>query len=255
MFYKVIKDVFFRDIFILNEARRYRFVIATGLLLAGGMAQAQGDAPFTHANFVTGDRSMLNLIEFPDVDEDIEVNVTCIGLATAKGRLKEALCSAPNDPDLDFTMAVSRRFNASRLVPATVDGQIEEVDFQFIVAFKKEGDSETINVYPNNAKNNDRLGLDYLSAQRYSPYVWPTRCDSWGRKPLIMEVAIIDATGSPRDVNIVTAEDSIKVPCRSALISQLEDGRWIPASYNGQFVESVWINPIVQSRFAFKRQQ
>ncbi|MDH3441461.1 MAG: hypothetical protein OEM63_11960 [Gammaproteobacteria bacterium] len=228
---------------------------AWALLLAGETALAQEPASFTHANFVTGDRSMQSLVEFPDIDVDVQVDVTCSGIATAKGRLKEAFCSAPNDPDLEFTMAVSRRFNSSRMVPATVDGKPEEVDFQFIVSFRKVGDNETISVYPNNGKNVDRLGLDYYSAQRYSPHVWPNRCGTATREDLVLEMAIIDAAGRPREVNIMTAEARLAATCRARLITQLEDGRWIPASYNGEFVESVWVSPIVLSRIGYKRQQ
>ena len=226
-----------------------------GALAASMLATAQELPRFTHANFVEDERSMANLVEFPNVDGDIEVIVTCTGIASAKGRLQEAKCSAPNDPDLDFTMAVSRRFNAARLIPATVDGNPEEVDFQFVVHFKKEGDEERVNVYPNNSKNVDRLGLDYVSAQRFSPYVWPNRCGTWRREELILEVAIIDATGKPRDVDLVTAESSLRLNCKTALMNQLENGRWVPAGYKGQFVDSIWVNPIILNRMAYKRQQ
>ena len=152
-------------------------------------------------------------------------------------------------------MAVSRRFNSSRMVPATVAGIAEEVDFQFIVSFRKEGDNETIVVYPNNGKNVDRLGLDYFSAQRYSPHVWPNRCGSTRREDLVLEIAIIDATGRPKEVNVMTAETTLPATCKARLITQLKDGRWIPASYNGEFVDSVWVSPIVLSRLGYKRQQ
>jgi len=222
---------------------------------SASLAAADDTVPqFTHARFVDGDRSIRSLVEFPDIDSDIEVTVTCSGRATAKGRLKDAKCSASNDPELAFTMAVSRRFNATRLVPATVNGRVEEVDFQFIVAFKKEGGAESIELYLNNRKNVDRLGIDYLSAQRYSPTVWPTRCDGL-LDDLIVEAAIVDATGLPRDVNVMSAAASIPGICQTALINQLENGRWIPASYHGQYVESVWISPIIRNRLGYKREQ
>ena len=226
-----------------------------GALAASMLVTAQELPRFTHANFVEGKRSITNLVEFPDVDGDIEVIVTCTGIASAKGRLQEAKCSAPNDPNLDFTMAVSRRFNAARLISATVDGNPEEVDFQFVVHFKKKGDEETVNVYANNSKNVDRLGLDYVSAQRFSPYVWPNRCGTWRREELILEIAIIDATGKPKDVDLVTAESSLRLNCKTALINQLKNGRWVPAVYKDQFVDSIWVNPIILNRMAYKRQQ
>ena len=153
---------------------RLFFALLTFVLLfaASPSTLAQDDtypsARFIPANFVDGKRSMKNLIEFPDIDFDVEVTVTCSGHATAKGRLRDTRCSSPGDPDLKFTMAVSRRFNSSRLTPARVDGKAEEVDFQFTVIFRKEGELESLQVYPHNMKNVDRLGLDYIGAQRYS---------------------------------------------------------------------------------------
>jgi len=246
----------FNKLFIIQrKSNRLKHLMAIAGLLLATIAPAQDQPAFTPAGFETGDRSMKNLIEFPDIDFDVEVNVTCSGIATAKGRLREAMCSAPNDPDLEFTMAVSRRFNSSRIVPATVNGKSEEVDFQFMVYFKKDGDNETIDVYANNAKNVDRLGRDYTAAQRYSPSVWPKRCGETRREELVLEIAIVEANGRPRDVNIMTAEAALAATCRTGLINQLKDGRWIPATYNGEAVEAIWVSPIVLSRLEYKRQQ
>jgi hypothetical protein len=217
--------------------------------------EAESMPRFTHARFVDGDHSMKSLVEFPDIGFDVDVTVTCSGKATAKGRLRHAKCSSPNDPDLEFTMAVSRRFNSVRLVPATIDGRVEEVDFQFVVAFSKTGDTESIDLFLNNRKNVDRLGLDYISAQRYSPAVWPTRCAGWRLDDLIVEVAIVDATGHSRDVNVMSSTAGIPTSCRTGLINQLENGRWIPASYQGQYVDSVWVSPIILNRVGYKREQ
>ena len=160
--------------YLIYNSCKNLLILGTILVVAGapGGALAQDSAipAFTHATFVDGNRSMLNLIEFPNIDFDVEIEITCSGRATAKGRLRGAKCSSPEDPDLDFTMAVSRRFNASRITPGTVNGRPEEVDFQFVVSFKKAGETETIEIHPNNRKNVDRLGNDYFSAQRYSPY-------------------------------------------------------------------------------------
>jgi hypothetical protein len=210
---------------------------------------------FTHAAFVQGGRSMKSLIDFPDIDFDTEVIVTCAGHATAKGRLKDARCSSPGDPELKFTMAVSRRFNSSRLIPATVNGKAEEVDFQFTVIFRKEGESETFDVYPHNMKNVDRLGLEYMGAQRYSPHPWPGRCGNKRFDEMVMEVAIISALGRPTDMNVMTANFGLSASCREGFLTALHKGRWIPALYDGEFVEAVWTNPRVIVNVPYKRQQ
>ena len=226
--------------------------------IAGAVFAADDDGAmpdFTHAKFVEGDRSLKNLIEFPDIDFDAEITLMCNGIASAKGRLQNSKCSSPGDPDLLFTMSVSRVFNTLRVVPATVNGREEEVDFQFVVIFKKAGAAESIDIHLNNQKNVDRLGLDYISAQRYSPHPLPNRCAGWQQDDLFIEAAIVDTNGRPRDVNVMSASAGIPPSCRKGLINQLEDARWIPAMYQGQYVESVWINPIVLTKQPYKRQQ
>jgi len=198
---------------------------------------------------------MQNLIEFPDIDVDTEVKVTCTSHATAKGRLKQARCSAPNDPGLKFTMAVSRRFNSARLTPAMVNGKAEEVDFQFVVIFRKEGESESHSVYLHNMKNVDRLGLDYIGAQRYSIHPWPRRCGNFSRDDLLMEVAVVDKFGAPRDFDVLSTNFGISAACRDGFSTYLKSGRWIPALYNGEFVESMWANPRISAKVPYKRQQ
>ncbi len=235
---------------------KWFLLISSALLVFSGEGLAADDTPqFTHAEFVAGNRSMQNLIKFPKVDLDMEVTVTCAGHATAKGRLRAARCSSPEDPDLKFTMAVSRRFNSTRLTPATVNGKTEEIDFQFTVIFKKTGESESINVYLHNMKNVDRLGLDYVGAQRYSVHPWPARCADFTRDDLIMEVAIVNELGVPRDFDVLSASFSMSSACRSGFATHLQNGRWIPALHNGEFVEAVWANPRISANVPYKRQQ
>jgi len=229
--------------------------IISALLASVSVPAADAAIVFTHARFVDGDRSMQNLVEFPDIGSDIEITVSCAGHATAKGRLRDTRCSAPNDPELAFTMAVSRRFNATRLVPATVNGKAEQVDFQFIVIFRKSGEDESITIYPHNMKNADRLGMDYIGAQRYSVHPWPERCGDLHLDDLIMEVAIVNELGTARDFDVMAANFGLSGSCREGFASHLKSGRWIPASHQGQYVESVWANPRVFSKQPYKRQQ
>jgi hypothetical protein len=230
--------------------------IVSAFLLPCVVQGADDILQFSHARFVEGDHSMQNLIEFPKSDLDLEVTITCTAHATAKGRLKDARCSSPADGDQKFTMAISRRFNAARLTPALVNGKVEEVDFQFSVIFKKDGESETISVYPHNMKNVDRLGLDYIGAQRYSVHPWPTsRCIDFTRDDLIVEVAIVNELGVPRDFDVLAANFGISAACRDGFVTYLQNGRWIPALYKGQYVESVWAQPRTNTKSYFKRQQ
>lgn len=215
----------------------------------------ENSAPYTHATFQPGKRSIGNLIKFPKAGFSGALAVICSSKATAKGRLKDARCSSPQDPDLAFTMAVSRRFNSARVIPATVNGKKEEVDFQFTVVFSRNDEEQRIVVHENNGKNVDRFGNGYTSAQRYSPNPFPARCSGWRRDDLIVEVAIVEKTGRAKAVEVMSATAGVDARCKDALQTQLSDARWIPATSNGEFVESVWVNPIVLTKLSFKRQQ
>lgn len=227
-------------------------MLAVGLS-ATSMAQDGATDRWAHATFVDGDQSIDKLVKFPRHSGDIEVTVSCSGHATAKGRLRNIRCSAADDPDLKFSNAVKRRAPAARLVPATVDGQAEEVDIQFSVVFEKRGDIESIRRNLNNGNNIDRLGSDYVSAQRYSPHSFPSVCNeraflNQGAAKLLIEVAIIDVDGNARDAQVISSNWRIPGHCESALVEQIEAGAWIPASHDGRIVESIWASPIVVDR-------
>jgi hypothetical protein len=235
---------------------KFSLLMCAFLLAHSHVSLAAEETPqFTHAMFADGKRSMQNLIEFPNIGFDVEVTVTCAGHASAKGRLRGARCSAPNDPELKFTMAVSRRFNSTRLVPATVNGKKEEVDFQFAVIFRKEGEIESHSIYLHNMKNVERLGLDYVGAQRYSVHPWPRRCGDSPMADLIMEVAVVNDDGTPKEFDILSANFALTETCREGFSAHLKNGRWIPALSNGEFTESVWANPRINSSVRYKRQQ
>ena len=235
------------------------FFSVSTCLLVSALAYSQETTlnALTPAQFVEGKRSMKNLVKFPRMKTDIDIQVMCMGEATSKGRLKESRCSAPDDPDLKFTMAVERKVKSARLTPAIVDGIPQDVDFQFLVHFKKENELESIEVYPNNGKNIDRLGVDYISAQRYSEYVWPSRCkQALGHmtNDVIMQVAVVNRSGLATDSQILSAGGGLTPSCQAGLESQLANSRWIPAKRNGQTIDSVWVFPIVITSANFKRQ-
>jgi len=61
-------------------------------------AQDSLNNTFTHAEFVEGKRAIKNLIKFPKIKTDIEIDVSCSGQATSTGRLRNAKCGGDN-PD------------------------------------------------------------------------------------------------------------------------------------------------------------
>jgi hypothetical protein len=234
-----------------------RLLIPSALLVAvfAGTGSAQNStSSYTPAVFVEGENSLANLVEFPNHSGDIEIGVICLAHASIKGRLRDVYCSAPDDPRQKFTKAVTGKVYSAELIPATVAGKNEEVDFQFLVEFRKEGDERSINVYLNNAKNTDRLGKDYISAQRYSSHALPPVCNdpnTWGftgGQELIMEVAQVSAGGQPVEILLLSEVWRIPATCRLALESQIRSSRWIPASLDGEAIDSIWASPIIMNR-------
>lgn len=209
-------------------------------------------ASFTPATFVEGKRSLKTLLTFPKVDGDVSVTVTCTSIGAANGRIREAKCSAANDPSQEFAIAVNRRAKSARINPATVDGREEKVDFQFTVIFSRIGDAESIDVYVNNQKNLDRFGPDYISAQRYSPYELPDVCKERRASFLILEVAVVTVDGAVKESDLHVDSVGIATVCEEALRQITESSRFIPAFYEGSPVESVWVNPWIETATDFR---
>jgi hypothetical protein len=152
-------------------------------------------------------------------------------------------------------MAVSRRFGAARLNPARVNGKAEEVDFQFTVMFRKAGGEESVSVYLHNMKNVDRLGLDYIGAQRYSIHPWPDECGSKTANDLVIEIAVVDMTGHAKETDVVAAKFPMTPMCKAGFDRFLDKATWIPAMYDGNFVDAVWAQPRAATLGTFKRRQ
>ena len=226
---------------------RRGFAIVTALAGAAIANAQDGGTDFTPARFVEGDRSLVNRIKFPKTDGDALVEVVCRGHATARGRMRDVRCSSTEGPERDFAGAVRKRLNSSRVEPATVNGEPQEVDFQFTIVFERVGQEESITAYLNNGHNVERLGRDYISPQRYSPHVWPSSCLSWRDNEVIIEIATVETSGRPSEVRAVTTRSRMVESCGASLTRQLEEGRWIPAMKDGEFVDAVWMSPIVLS--------
>ena len=224
------------------------------LLSMAPIAAADDDvAPsFTPANFVEGERSLKNLIRFPKIKGDLSIVVTCTSIGTAKGRIQEAKCSAADDPDQKFAIAVSRRTRSARITPAIVDGKNEQVDFQFNVVFTRIGETETIDVYTNNHKNLDRFGPDYISAQRYSPYELPDVCKERRLSYLILEIAVVTKEGRVKESDLHVDSIGIAKVCETSLREITRRSRFVPAFHDGSPVESVWVNPWIATSIKYR---
>lgn len=209
-------------------------------------------ASFTPAKFVEGKRSLRTLLKFPRVGGDVSVTVLCTSIGATSGRVREAKCSAVNDPSQKFAIAVNRRAKSARINPATVNGRDEKVDFQFAVVFTRTGDAESIDVYENNRKNLERFGPDYISAQRYSPYELPDQCKERRLAFLILEIAVVTTEGTVKESDLHVDSAGIPNTCEVALREITKSSRFIPAHNAGSPVESVWVNPWIATTTEYR---
>ena len=207
--------------------------------------QATAPSSFTPANFVEGKKSLKNRVNFPRVKDDVHVVVTCDSHATARERIDDARCSSPHDPELKYTLAVRRAARSARLTPAIVNGKKQDVVFQFSVVFSRQGDTETISVYPHSRNNVERYGLNYIGAQAHKLSVFPKSCivNNISAAYIVMAVVHVASDGTPKQIELV--EGQIKPPkaCRKSLLQRMRNALWIPAFHQGSPVESISVIP------------
>ena len=183
---------------------------------------------------------------------DLSIVFNCTSIGTAKGRIRDAKCSATDDPNQKFAIVVSRRTRSARITPAIVDGRNEQVDFQFNVVFKRTGETETIDVYTNNRKNLDRFGPAYVSAQRYSPYELPDVCKERRASYLILEIAVVTKEGRVKESDLHVDSIGIAKACETSLREITRSSRFVPAFHDGLPVESVWVNPWIATPIRYR---
>ncbi len=229
------------------------FTVSTLLALSPIAVADDGAVPsFSSANFVEGERSLKNLIKFTKVKGDLSIVVNCTSIGSAKGGIRDAKCSATDDPSQKFAIAVSRRTRSARITPAIVDGKNEQVDFQFKVVFIRTGETETIDVYANNRKNLDRFGPDYVSAQRYSPYELPDVCKERRASFLILEIAVVTKEGRVKESDLHVDSIGIAKVCETSLREITRSSRFVPAFHDGSAVESIWVNPWIATAIKYR---
>lgn len=229
-----------------------RLFVASGLLglTICGEAADESDT-FTPVRFLAGDESFAEMIQFPARSGDVNVTVICTSHGTRGGQVTAARCSSPDDPDGVFSLAAVDAAGDAEIESALVDGRKQDVDFQFSVVFSRTRDAERITVLTNNQRNTERLGLDYVSAQRYSRHLKPKMCHGRGDAPefAILEMAVVGTDGNAKQSRVYAGDVDLGDSCIAALQRQLADSRWIPAIDDGVAVESTWVNSWIMTPY------
>jgi hypothetical protein len=120
-------------------------VIFLILSLAPGESRAERMA----AMLGTGEDSLPELIEFPELKGDTSAVIRCAARVEDSGKMKDNGCAASSPADQIFIEPINKAAKKARLTPAVADGREAGIYFQYRVEFIKKGDEDTVNVYPN----------------------------------------------------------------------------------------------------------
>ncbi len=122
------------------------------------------ETEFIPANFTDDRDSLQNLIEFPDISENIDVLVRCSSELSRFGSFQTLVCLPVQYPVL--LQAIADVIFDAEMSPARRDGSRIGVKVPFSIRFVKDGASENIFVYPNFGLDTERLGLNFTAPQR-----------------------------------------------------------------------------------------
>ena len=133
-----------------------------------------------------------------------------------------------------------RRFSRGlKFSPAVYRGRPRSIWFNLSIVFTKNGDSESINVYPNLLFDSDKYGTAYTDPQRITDSPFPGACR--GNKKGVWVAAEVDSAGNPRNARILNDQGSNK--CQSRLKEIMLESEFIPARHEQQFVDATYVEP------------
>lgn len=222
--------------------------ICAGLLVVllpwlGGAAAAENYAP---ASFGDGEKSLGQLIEFPELRGDANATISCITLVTRKGKLKDHGCYLRNPGDETFVAAVQKVAKKARLQPAMLDGRAVEVVFQYRVNFISKGEEQSLDFVanPGYPENVEAYGQRHIAAQRaFDKEKWKAACPKHAKFVVLAKVNV-DFDGSAGAANLSHVDGiNITEKCENALVESLLASRFVPAMVDGEAVPSTYLEP------------
>ncbi|NKB37905.1 MAG: hypothetical protein GKR93_12185 [Gammaproteobacteria bacterium] len=217
----------------------------------------QKQLDMTPANFDDNPQSLQNLLEFPELLDDVNVFILCDSLISRSGLFEENICYSKDDLTKKLAKSVAKKSRISKIRPAVFKGKTKKVHFQYMVHFKKVGSEENIRAYSNHGNNIQEYGLGYNAPQRYrrvtSDYF--SQCSSI--KEMTASVrATIDKYGRPNDVEFFGVKGVEN--CLARMTRKFQKGFYIPTFFKGAPVSTkyteTFVNPSSQN-CSFKKSE
>lgn len=214
-----------------------------GCVAAVSGAYAQQNVP---GGFSEGEKSLTELIEFPELRGDANVTISCLALLETNGKLDKHGCYVRNPGDETFVAAIYKAVKKARLVPAVYDGRPTEVVFQYRAQFVQQGEEKEINFVanPGYTENVEAYGHEHIAAQRlFQKETWNKACPQHA-KFIVLVKANVDYDGTPAAASVADASGlPITEKCRQAILDDVLNSRFIPAMADGEAVPSTFVEP------------
>jgi len=198
------------------------------------------------AGMVEDDKSLLNVLGFPDIKGDFERAIVCAGIVKTNGKMDGGGCYVIQPGDEVYVGAISQALKKARWLPAVIDGKAVEAYLQYRVLFVQKGEDRRVGFLPNPGyvENVEAYGPKHSAAQRVvGKENWQKVCPNYAKFSVLAK-AHVSFEGVPSSISV---SDGAGLPisdtCRQAIIDTLQRSLYIPATADGETVPSTYTEP------------
>lgn len=213
------------------------FVVAM-VVLGSTLAAIAGHAQMVPAQFGSSRQDFIDRLALPELATGDEILLRCGANVYPNGEMREIACLESVENVQAFRALVRDISRVSRFVrisPAQVDNKPELVWMNFALRVRQSDMGPEVEIFEHHLMNVDRLGMDYVSAQRFDKGSWGCRNVAKGVELLR---ARVDAAGQVHDVQVSTIR--ITEDCANQISQAASSSRYIPATVNGTPVDSMY---------------
>lgn len=207
-------------------------------------ARTEEKASRSLARFVEGERSLQNLIEFPEADGDVMVNLRCLAVIDVTGKIPFNHCYTAENEYRPYERAVTNAARSARAVPASAEGRKWEVELYYQVLFVKQGERKGVFVLPNWGFESEDYGLAYSGPQRYKdPLAGLTGCERSGQAFPFMATIKVGGDGTTQGKVSIDEAGSVspRRDCVDGIQAYHDASGYIPGEFEGQPIEATHI--------------
>tara|TARA_Y100000766_G_scaffold152373_1_gene130935 strand:+ start:949 stop:1632 length:684 start_codon:yes stop_codon:yes gene_type:complete len=222
----------------MKSLSHYLFLFSSILFSAHSVAER------VPVNFNTQDKSLDQIIKFPDIKGDISTTINCSGVVQKNKKIKFFSCFKNQPGDEVYIYEIYKAFKKARFNPAQVNRKKEEALVQFRIFFKSEDNNNSINIINNIGykENVDAYGINHIGAQRIiGTEIWQKHCPKFNQYNLLTKTHV-NSEGSASSASIHNYKGiKISQSCNNWILSTLNSSKYIPAISGGIFVPSTHI--------------